>query len=60
VKQVEIEIIGDIVYLHGDCTNFIGPETFALDINEAEELWQRLMQVCGDYRRGDIIEKVNN
>jgi hypothetical protein len=31
-----------------------------LTIEEAEELWQRLMQVCGEYRRGDIIEKVNN
>jgi hypothetical protein len=31
-----------------------------LTIDEVEELWEALMTICGDYRRGDIIEKVNN
>lgn len=31
-----------------------------ITIEEAEELWQDLLAICHNYRRGDIIERVNN
>jgi hypothetical protein len=31
-----------------------------LTIEQLEELWQELLAICHNYRRGDQIEKVNN
>lgn len=44
-----------IALIDGDCDL-----VKEVNIIEAEQIWQQLMQVCHDYRRNEQIERVNN
>lgn len=57
VANIEIELKDDKVKISFNKPNY----TYQfLTIEQVEELWETLMTMCGEYRRGDIIEKVNN
>lgn len=57
VANIEIELKDDKVKISFNKSNY----TYQfLTIEEVEELWEALLAICHSYRRGDIIERVNN
>ncbi len=57
VANIDIEIKDDEFKISFNKPNY----TYQyLTIDEAEEVWQTLMTICGEYRRNGVIERINN